>query len=166
MNEEHKHEPTIHLHVLTWQFASHTSMAKAKWQKSYRMYGLPWIPISCLVTSEAIRQWFPLVTNTDFRSRVRWFGNDFHKWKLLPNRFTSYNPLKQLSIAHFAIIYYSDLEMWRHHNSSCNVTQTRGTGIVTSFSSIVFDRVYWRKSYLHRWVTTVKIDFPTPGLDA
>ena len=59
---------------------------------------------------------------------------------------------KQSSIAHFAIVA-SDGLFWLNIVTSsqliCDVTQTRGTGIVTSYSSIVLARANWRKGDLH-----------------
>ena len=46
----------------------------------------------------------------------------------------------------------------------CDVTQTWGTGIVMSYSSIVLARANWRKSDLHYWITTVNINFSPPGI--
>ena len=46
----------------------------------------------------------------------------------------------------------------------CDVTRTRVTGIVTSYSSIVLARTNWRQGDLHLWITTVNIDFSPPGI--
>ena len=59
---------------------------------------------------------------------------------------------KQLSIADFAIVAKDGL-VWFSIVTSlqliCDVTRTRVTGIVTSYSSIVLARANWRKSNLH-----------------
>ena len=59
---------------------------------------------------------------------------------------------KQLSIADFAIVTEDGL-FWFNIVTSpqliCDVTRTRVTGIVTSYSSIVLARANWRKSDLH-----------------
>ena len=47
---------------------------------------------------------------------------------------------------------------------SCDVTRTWGTGIVTSYSLIVLAHANWRKGDLHKWITTVNIDFSPPGI--
>ena len=61
-------------------------------------------------------------------------------------------PLKQLSIADFAIVAKDGL-LWFSIVTSlqliCDVTRTRVTGIVTSYSSIVLARGNWRKCDLH-----------------
>ena len=46
----------------------------------------------------------------------------------------------------------------------CDFTRTWGTGIVTSYSSIVRARANWRKCDLHLWLPTVNIDFSPPGI--
>ena len=62
------------------------------------------------------------------------------------------NPLKLSSNAHFAIVVKDGL-FWLSIMTSpqliCDVTRTRDTGIVTSYSSIVIARVNWRKGDLH-----------------
>ena len=82
---------------------------------------------------------------TIFWSWVGWFANDFHEWrshewKSLTNHLTPFYILnipfryKQSSIAHFAIgardgLFWLDIvtsSQW-----ICDVTRTRGTGIVT-----------------------------------
>ena len=59
---------------------------------------------------------------------------------------------EQSSIAHFAIVA-RDGVFWLNIVTSsqliCDVTQTRGTGIVTSLPSIVLARANWRKGDLH-----------------
>ena len=59
---------------------------------------------------------------------------------------------KQSSIPHFAIVAKESLFWLNIVTSSqliCDVTGTRGTGIVTSYSSIVLARANWRKGDLH-----------------
>ena len=59
---------------------------------------------------------------------------------------------KQSSIAHFAIVAKDGLFLPSFVTSSqliCDVMRTRGTGIVTSYSSIVLARANWRKGDLH-----------------
>ena len=59
---------------------------------------------------------------------------------------------KQLSIADFAIDAKDDLfqlSIVASPQLICDVTQTSGTGIVTSYSSIVFASGNWRKGGLH-----------------
>ena len=59
---------------------------------------------------------------------------------------------KQASIAHFAIVTDDGL-FWLNIVTSSqliyDVTRTQGTGIVTSYSSIVLARANWRKGDLH-----------------
>ena len=58
---------------------------------------------------------------------------------------------KQSSIAHFAIVARDDLFWLNIVTSSqliCDVPRTRGTDIVTSYSSIVLARAIWRKGDL------------------
>ena len=60
-------------------------------------------------------------------------------------------PLKQLSIADFAIVAKDGLFRFRILSSLpliCDVTRTRVTGIVTSYSPIVVARANWRKGDL------------------
>ena len=74
---------------------------------------------------------------------------------------------KQSSIAHFAIVARDGLFWLNIVTSSqliCDVTRTRGTGIVTSYSSIVLARANWHKGDLHQWITTVNIDISPPGI--
>ena len=55
---------------------------------------------------------------------------------------------KQASIAHFAIVTNDDLFWLNIVTSSqliCDVARTQGTGIVTSYSSIVLAHANWRK---------------------
>ena len=61
-------------------------------------------------------------------------------------------PLKKTSIAHFAIVARDGLFWLNIVTSSqliCDVKRTRGTGIVTSYSSIVLARANWRKGDIH-----------------
>ena len=99
-----------------------------------------------------------------------------HEWKSLANRITGDTKivihgneciiyflnailcpehtilLKQLSIADFAIVTKDGL-LWLSIVTSpqliCDVTRTWGTGIVTSYSSIVLAREKWHKGDLH-----------------
>ena len=61
-------------------------------------------------------------------------------------------PLKQSSIIHFAIVAKEGI-FWHSIVTSsqfiCDVTQTWGNRIVTSYSSIVLARASWRKGDLH-----------------
>ena len=61
-------------------------------------------------------------------------------------------PLKQLSIADFAIVAKDGL-IWFSIVTSlqliCDVTRTQVTGIVTAYSLIVLARANWRKGDLH-----------------
>ena len=74
---------------------------------------------------------------------------------------------KQSLITHFAIVAKDGL-FWLNVVTSprltCDVTRTRSTCIVTSHSSFVLVRANWRKGDLHWWITTVNIDFSTPGI--
>ena len=74
---------------------------------------------------------------------------------------------KQLSITDFAIVAKDGL-FWLNIVTSpqliCDVTRTWGTGIVTSYSSIVLARANWHKGELHLWKTTVNIDFSSPSI--
>ena len=100
-----------------------------------------------------------------------------HEWKSLANHLTSDQKIvihgnediilfltryfyilntpfryKQLSVAHFANVARDGLFWLNIVTSSqliCDVTRTRGTGIVTSYSSIVLARANWRKGDLH-----------------
>ena len=73
---------------------------------------------------------------------------------------------KPSSIAHFATVAKDGLFWLRIVTSSqliCDVTRTRNTSIVTSYSAIVLARANWHKSDLHWWITIVNIDFSSPG---
>ena len=113
------------------------------------------------VTSHTICQWLSRVT----KSRVKIIGKPHHEW--LQNRYSRNEciilflhailcpehtiPLKQLSITDFAIVAKDGL-FWLSIVTSpqliCDVMRAWGTGIVTSFSSIVLARVIWRKGDL------------------
>ena len=73
-------------------------------------------------------------------------------------------PLKQWSITDFAIVVKDGI-FWLSTVTSpqliCDVMRTWGTGIVTSYSSIVRARTNWRKDDLHLWMTT---DFWPSGI--
>ena len=59
---------------------------------------------------------------------------------------------KQPSIAHYAIIAKDGIICFSIVTSSqmiCDIMRIRGTGIVTSYSSIVLVRANWRKGDLH-----------------
>ena len=74
---------------------------------------------------------------------------------------------KQSSIAYFAIAAKDGIFWINIVTSSqliCDVMRTRGTGIVTSYSSIVLARANWRKGDLHQWITTVNINFSPPSI--
>ena len=100
-----------------------------------------------------------------------------HEWKSLANCFTSDHKIvihgneciilfltryfmswthnsanNKSSIAHFAIVAKDGI-FWLSNVTSpqliCDVTRTWGTGIVTSYSSIVFARENWRKGDIH-----------------
>ena len=45
-----------------------------------------------------------------------------------------------------------------------DVTWTWGTGIMTSHLSIVLARANWRNGDLHKWITTVNINFSPPAI--
>ena len=62
------------------------------------------------------------------------------------------NPFKQPSITDFATFAKNglfDLALWRHHSSICDVTRTRGTGIVMSYLSIVLAHTHWHEGDHH-----------------
>ena len=65
------------------------------------------------------------------------------------------------SIAHFVIVAKDTF--WHSILTSPqlirDVTRTWDTGIVTSYSSIVFACANWRRNDLQQWITTVNIDF-------
>ena len=75
--------------------------------------------------------------------------------------------LKQLSIADIAIVAKDSL-FWRSIVTSpqliCDITRTRVTGIVMSYSSFVLACLNWHKDDLHKWITTVNIAFSPPGI--
>ena len=74
---------------------------------------------------------------------------------------------KQSTISHFAIVAKDGL-FWLGIVTSpqliCDVTRTRDTSVVTSYSSIVLAHAKCRKGVLHWWITTVNIDFSSPGI--
>ena len=74
---------------------------------------------------------------------------------------------KQSSIAYFTIDAKDGLFWINIVTSSqliCDVTQTRGTGIVLSYSPIVLACTNWRIGDLHGWITTVNIDSSPPSI--
>ena len=98
------------------------------------------------VTSEAICQWFSWVT----RSRGKILGKLHHEWhKNCPGTQFCEKPS---SITHFATVAKDGLFWLRIVTSPqliCDVTRTRDTSIVMSYSSIVFAHANWRKGDLH-----------------
>ena len=104
-----------------------------------------------------------VIVNNDVWSRVRWFANDFHEWRihgneciiLFPARYVmswTHNSAKKLSIAHFAITVKEGL-FWLSIVTSpqliCDVKRTRVTSTMTSYSSIVLAHANLRKGDLH-----------------
>ena len=114
-----------------------------------------------------------------------------HEWKSLANRITSDHNIvihgKECIILFLTRYFMS----WTHNSSKnhyrslisplslwtvfsvlalwpflliCDVTQTWGTGIVMSYSSIVLARANWCKGDLHCWIKTVTVDFSLPGI--
>ena len=79
----------------------------------------------------------------------------------------THNSFKKISIADLAIVAKDDL-FWFSIVTSlqliCDVTRMRAAGIVTSYLSIVLARANMRKGDLHKWITTVNIDFSPPGI--
>ena len=76
-------------------------------------------------------------------------------------------PLQTIIDRSFAIVardglFWLDIVM--SSQLICDVTRTLGTDIVTSYLSIVLARANWRKGDLHKWITTVNIDFSPPGI--
>ena len=60
-----------------------------------------------------------------------------------------HKPAKQWSITNFAFFaknILSEMTLWYCHISICDVTRTRGTGIMTSYSSTFLVRAKWRRS--------------------
>ena len=130
------------------------------------------------ITGEAICQWFSRVT----KSRVKIIGKSHHEWPkmvihgdkciilFLIRYFISWthNSAKNKpSIGHSAIVAKDGIFWLRIMTSSqllCDVTRTWGTGIVSSYSSIVLARDNWRKGDLHWWITTANIDFSPHGI--
>ena len=128
----------------------------------FSLVTIPWITIF-FVTHEVICQWFSLVTS----SLMKIIGKPPHKWpksrysRLRMYYFISYTLFYILStsfrykislIAHFTIVTKDGLFWLNIVTSSqliCDVTRTQGTGIVTSYSSIVLARANWRKGDLH-----------------
>ena len=127
------------------------------------------------VTSEAICQWFSRVT----KSRMKINGKSHHEWHKtvihgnkyiilfltrylmsLTHIFSKNNHRSLISQLSPRTGFY-DLTLWRHHN--CSVTsREREILALTSYSSIVLARAYWRKGDRHYWITTVNIDFSSP----
>ena len=129
------------------------------------MHKLPWIAI--------------------FWSLMKRFANDFHSWRMTQKSLFTVtnvlfyflhpilcsqhtNPLKHVSIAYFAIVA-KDRIFWLSIVTSphliCDVTQTWGTGIVTSYSSTVLACANLTKGDLHEWKTTVNINFSPPSIN-
>ena len=120
-----------------------------------------------------------VTVNNDFWSRVRWFANDFHEWhshewKSMANHLTSDHKIVIHGNECIILSLTCYLMYWTHHSATnkhrslisplslttvfsfvtsprliCDVTRTRGTGIVTSYSSIVLARANWCKGDLH-----------------
>ena len=112
-----------------------------------------WVTVNndFFVTSGVICQWF---------SQVKISGKSPHEWPkivihgneciilFLTCNFLSWTHCS----AHFAIVAKEGLFWLNIVTSSqliCDVTRMRGTGIVTSYSSIVLARANWRKGDLH-----------------
>ena len=133
------------------------------------MHELPWITICG-------HEWcdLPMIfTNDEVTSENHW--NHSHVTKRM-HYYISYALFcvlntqfrwKQSSIPHFAIVAKDglfSLSIVTSPQSICDVTLTRGTGIVTSYLLIVLERANWRKGDLHQWITTVNIDCSPPGI--
>ena len=145
------------------------------WEIRNEINNSAWVTVNndFLVTSGVICQWFSRVT----KSRVKIIGKSPHEWQK-KSLFTVTNVLfyflhailylkhtiplfhilntpfryKQSSIVHFAIVARDGLFWLNIVTSSqliCDVTRTRGTGIVTSYSLIVLARANWHKGDLH-----------------
>ena len=124
-----------------------------------------WVTVNSnfVVTSEVILQWFSRVT----KSRVKIIGKLPHEWpqnhyswwrmyyyisNMLFHVLNTPFPYKQASISHFAMVTNDGLFWLNIVTSSqliCDITRTRGTGIVTSYSWIVLARANWCKADLH-----------------
>ena len=132
--------------------------------KSMDIKNNAWVTVNYdfFVTSDAIRQWFSRVT----KSRVKIIAESPHEWQkivihgneciilFLTRYFMSWThkSAKELSSsAHFPIVAKGGL-FWPSIVTSpqliCDVMQTRNTGIVTSYLSIVIARANWRKGDL------------------
>ena len=124
---------------------------------------------------------YMVTLNTDSLSRMGRFGNGFRlTYSRKPMHFfISYTliyaltehtiPLKPWTIAHFTIFansrtVFSDLGLWSHFNSICDITLTRGTDIVTSYLSIVLAPSNRGKDDIYLWITNVNIDFSSHGI--
>ena len=115
-----------------------------------------------------------------------------HSWKSLGNSFTS-DPKIVIQVNECIILFLTCYFMFWTHNSAkkqfsipdfpivakdglfwlsivtspeliCDITRMWGTGIVTSYSSIVLARANWCKCDLYQWITTVNINFSPPGI--
>ena len=130
--------------------------------------------------------------NNDVWSQVRWFANDFHKWrksrvKIMANYFTTDQKITVTNaLFHFshAILCPELTKSIKNSNpllispllprtafshlalwchNSWSVTSLKcSTGIVTSHPSILLARANWCNGDLHWWITTVNIDSHHP----
>ena len=107
----------------------------------------PMILPSDEVTSENYRQIISRVTKKSLFMVTNVLFISYTLFYVLNTRFRK----KKQSIAHFAIVAKDGIFLLNIVTSSqliCDVTRTRGTAIVTSYSSIVLARANWRKGDL------------------
>ena len=140
----------------------------------YRMmHGLPWI--TNFVTTEAIWKWFSRVTKSQLKivaeSLYEWEKVGIHGNPYIMSFLTRYLMIRSSSQTHqnnnrllmsplSPWTVFTDLALWRHHKSLYDVKRKLGTGIVTSYLSIVLARTNWRKCGLHQWIKSCEYRFP------
>ena len=104
--------------------------------RMYRiMHVLPWMPISCHEWADSTMIFMSNEIMSENYCRIASRVTEHRNHWLIISPFL-------LRMLHF------DLALWCRHGSICGITRTRGTGIVTSYSSIVLTHTNWRKRYL------------------
>ena len=127
------------------------------------MHELPWIT-NFGVTRDAICQYFSQVTQKSL-FMVKNVSFYFVRAILCPEHTI---PLKTTIDCWFRLVVTKDGLFWFSTVTSpqlvCHIMRKLGTGIVTSYSSIVLAHANWSKSNLHKWITTININFSPPGI--
>ena len=135
--------------------------------RKYRFFCHQWGDSAKMFMSDEVNEWKSVPIRPTSDNKISFHGHQYIVLFLtryfMPDR--AHKPTKTLIDCSFCHLRRGRPfgTLWRQHSSICNVTLTCGTGIVTSYSSIVLARANWRKGDLHWWITTLNINFSPPG---